>query len=87
MECADIQSTDLVAFAKQLKETQDLKPQTVSNYLSHLGAVVRIAKAAWGMPLNSTAITDAQIVLTRLGKTRKGKGRERRPNSMNSIRS
>lgn len=79
MECANIQSTDLVAFAKQLKETQNLKPQTVSNYLSHLAAVFRIAKPAWGMPLDGSAISDAQIVLKRLGQTGKGKGRERRP--------
>ena len=36
-ECADISSSDIYAFARELGQTR--KPQTVSNYLSHLRAV------------------------------------------------
>lgn len=79
MHCADITSSDLVAFAKELKREQKLQPQTVNNYMSHLGAVFAIAKPAWGMPLDRSAMTDAQTVLKRLGQTAKGRMRDRRP--------
>ncbi|WP_419695430.1 hypothetical protein ACN2CC_02185 [Mesorhizobium muleiense] len=41
MACASITSTDIVAFAREKLET-GVQPQTVSNYLSHLGAVFAI---------------------------------------------
>lgn len=77
--CAEITSVDLVEFARQ-KLDDGVKPQTVSNYLSHLGAVYSIARAAWGYPLMPQAIEDAWKVTKRLGMTRKSQARERRPN-------
>ncbi len=48
--CSKIGSEDIVAFANQL--VAKMTPQTVANYLSHLGAVFAIAKPAWGYPLD-----------------------------------
>lgn len=75
--CDKIDSTDIVALAKALSE--DKQPQTVGNYLSHLGAVFTVAGPAWGYALNPKAMEDAQIVAKRLGLIGKSKHRERRP--------
>ena len=53
--CASITSTDIVAFAREKLET-GVQPQTVSNYLSHLGAIFAIARPAWNYPLDRQAI-------------------------------
>jgi integrase len=76
--CASITSTDLVAFAREKLET-GVQPQTVSNYLSHLGAVFAIARPAWNYPLDRQAMQDASIVADRLGLTTKSRERDRRP--------
>jgi len=73
----DIRSDDIVAFARDL--AKDRKPQTVGNYLSHLGAVFAIARPAWGYPLDQQAMKDAMTVCRRLGFTSKSEKRERRP--------
>lgn len=73
--CSKITSADIVAFAQSLK----VQPQTVQNYLSHLGAVFVIAKPAWGYPLDRQAIKDAFVVTKKLGVTGKGRSRDRRP--------
>ncbi|WP_107498602.1 site-specific integrase [Thalassobius sp. I31.1] len=77
MDCADIQSHDIVAFAKEIGTNRT--PSTVSNYLSHLGAVFALARPAWGMELNQQAMKDAFVVCNRLGITGKGRNRDRRP--------
>ena len=77
MNCCDIQSHDIVDFAKQLSTSRT--PATVSNYLSHLGAVFAVAKPAWGIELNREAIRDAITVCGRLGISGKSRKRERRP--------
>jgi len=76
-QCADIRSDDLVAFARDLRTR--MKPQTVANYLSHLGAVFAIARPAWGYPLDPQAMRDAVVVARRLGTTGKSHERDRRP--------
>jgi integrase len=73
--CSEITSTDLVAFAQALP----VQPQTVQNYLSHLGAIFAVARPAWGYPLNRQAVKDAFVVCKKLGVTSKGRSRERRP--------
>lgn len=73
--CSKIGSTDVVQFAQSLK----VQPQTVENYLSHLSPIFRIARAAWDVPLDEIAMTDARKVLKQLGQTGKSKQRERRP--------
>jgi integrase len=75
LRCGKIGSIELVAFAQSLK----VQPQTVQNYMSHLGAVFAIARPAWGYPLDQQAIKDAFVVLKKQGVTGKGRPRERRP--------
>lgn len=76
--CEDVSSADVVDFAKQ-KLNSGVQPQTVGNYLSHLGSVFSIARAAWNLPLDPSAIDDARKVTDRLGITSKSKERDRRP--------
>lgn len=72
--CSELGSTDYVEFAKSL----DVLPQTASNYMSHIGAVVNVARPAWGYPLSEQALRDARRVLSHLGHTGKSAKRERR---------
>lgn len=78
MRCSKIKSHDIVAFARALGEG-GRKPQTVSNYLSHLGAVFAIARPAWNYPLNAQEMADAFKVVKRLGITSRSRTRDRRP--------
>lgn len=77
MRCSRIASKDLIAFAQRIGTKA--KPQTVANYLSHLGAVFAIARPAWGYPLDRQAMADAFTVAKRLGLTSKSRERSRRP--------
>lgn len=78
MDCAAIRSDDIVALAREL-EAGARQPQTVGNYLSHLAAIFRIARPAWGYQLDQQAMRDAHAVLRDLGTTSKSKKRDRRP--------
>ena len=51
------------------------QPQTVANYVSHLGAVFSIARPTWDFPLSARTVEDARKVSVKLGIT--GRGRER----------
>lgn len=75
MRCSDVRSSDYVAFAQSLK----VQPQTRANYLSHLGAIVAIARPMWSYPLDQQAMKDAFVVCKRMGITSKSKARDRRP--------
>ncbi|WP_405126777.1 tyrosine-type recombinase/integrase [Ralstonia pseudosolanacearum] len=75
MRCSQITSPAYVSFAQSLK----VQPQTAENYMSHLGAVVTVARPAWNYPLDTKALADARIVLKRLGATSKSRQRDRRP--------
>lgn len=77
MPCAEIKSTDIVDFAREL--SLERQPQTVGNYLSHLGAVFAIALPAWGLPLDYAQMQAARLVCARLGMTAKAAKRQRRP--------
>jgi len=77
MRCSRIASKDVITFANKLAGT--MQPQTVANYLSHLGAVFAIARPAWGFPLDQQAMRDAFVVAKRLGVTGKSHQRDRRP--------
>jgi integrase len=77
MDCAAIRSSDIVDFAEELSKGR--KPQTVGNYISHLSAVFRIARPAWGLPLNYQTMREAHLVLNTMGITSKSAKRERRP--------
>lgn len=75
LRCSEIGSPELLDFAKSL----NVQPQTVSNYLSHLAAVFRIAKPAWGYPLDIRAMDDARVVGEKMRITGRSKQRDRRP--------
>jgi integrase len=77
MPCSEITSADIVSFANQL--VARVAPQTVGNYMSHLGSVFAIARPAWGYALDPTAMKDAFVVTRRLGVSRKSQERDRRP--------
>ncbi|MGO4564798.1 tyrosine-type recombinase/integrase [Rhizobium sp. 2YAF20] len=78
LDCAKIRSDDIVSFAQELL-AGDRQPQTVGNYISHLAAIFRIARPAWGMKLDEAAMRDAQIVLRSLETISKSSSRDRRP--------
>lgn len=77
MDCGAIRSEDIVSFAEELSKGR--KPQTTGNYISHLSAIFRIARPAWGFPLNYQAMQDAHVVLRDMGITAKSDKRDRRP--------
>ena len=77
MRCSRITSADVIAFAQRLGTVRT--PQTVLNYMSHLGSVFAIARPAWGFPLDQRAMQDAMAVAKRLGVTSRSRSRDRRP--------
>lgn len=77
MPCSTIDSSTITSLAKELGKTRG--PATVANYLSHLGAVFAIARAAWKYPLDPAVMKDGNLVAKKLGLTGKGKERDRRP--------
>lgn len=77
MACTALDSQAIVSYAQDLGRSR--QPQTVGNYLSHLGAVLKLARPAWGFPIDARAISDAYVVLNQLGVISKSKMRDRRP--------
>jgi len=75
MRCSEISSADIVSFARALP----VAPQTVLNYLGHLGAVFAVARPAWKYPLDQRAMKDAFVVCKRMGLITKAAQRDRRP--------
>ena len=80
MDC-DLSSQVLVEYAtwRAGPEGGGVTPQTVGNDLSHLGAVLAVAKPAWGYEVDPHAMTDARKVLRKMGLTSRSKERNRRP--------
>ncbi|HEY1399807.1 tyrosine-type recombinase/integrase [Roseateles sp.] len=79
--CSEIAARDIVAYIQALtmKDGRPPEPSTRQNYLSHLTSVFKVARPAWGYPLDWQAATDARIVLNKLGIIGRSKERERRP--------
>lgn len=75
LKCSEIGSKEIMSFANSL----NVQPQTVGNYLAHLGTVFKVAKPAWGYPLDFTALQDARIVGKKMGVTGRSEERDRRP--------
>lgn len=75
LQCSKIQSSDVIEFVQGL----EVQPQTAGNYLSHLAAVFKVARPAWGYQLNPLVIDDARLVAQRLGMSSRSKQRDRRP--------
>lgn len=74
-------SQKLVEFAqwRMGQEGGGVQAQTVGNDLSHLGAVLSVARPAWGYQVDPLAMPDARKVLRKLGMVSKSKERNRRP--------
>jgi integrase len=72
-------SQKLVEFAqwRMGKEGGGVQAQTVGNDLSHLGAVLSVARPKWGYEVDPLAMPDA--LLRKLGMVSKSKERNRRP--------
>ncbi|RZI62315.1 MAG: site-specific integrase [Rubrivivax sp.] len=79
--CSEITAPDLVAYIQSLtmKDGAAPSPSTRQNYLSHLTSVFKVARPAWGYPLDWQAAADARVVLTKLGHIGRSKERDRRP--------
>ena len=77
LECLDVRPSDVVDFATELGATR--QPQTVMNYLSHLGSVFAITRSAWGIDMPRGVMRDALDACKRLGLVAKSTQRERRP--------
>lgn len=75
---SEIRSHDIVELARQLGDG-DRQPQTVQNYLSHLGAIFAVARSAYGYDVGRDVVRDALESTRRLGMTRKSGKRDRRP--------
>lgn len=77
----DINTQCLVDFAlwRMSKEGGGVQPQTAGNDLAHLGAVLAIAKDAWGYQVDPLAMGGARRVLRKLGYNLKSRERDRRP--------
>jgi integrase len=75
MRCSHITSADLVAFVSAIQAGA----ATRQNYLSHLSAIFKLARPAWGYPLDHQATKDAFVATRNLGLTSKGGSRDRRP--------
>ena len=56
-----------------------VQPQTAGNDLAHLGAVLSIARPAWGYTVDPHAMADARKVLRKLGYNMRSRERDRRP--------
>jgi integrase len=77
----EINSQRLVEFAtwRMSKEGGGVQAQTAGNDLAHLGAVLSIARPAWGYEIDTNAMADARKVLRKLGHNMKSRERDRRP--------
>jgi len=78
---SELTSQKLVEYAQWRisKEGGGVQAQTVGNDLSHLGAVMGVARPAWGYEVDSVAMSDARKVLRKLGMVSRSRERDRRP--------
>lgn len=78
---SQINSQRLVEYAlwRMCKAGGDVQPQTAANDMAHLGAVLSVAKPAWGYQVDQHAMADARKVLKKLGYDMKSQERARRP--------
>lgn len=81
LDDAALNSQKLVEYAqwRMSEEGGGVQAQTVGNDLSHLGAVLSVARPAWGYEVDPHAMPDARKVLRKLGMVSKSKERNRRP--------
>jgi integrase len=77
----ELTSQKLVEYAqwRMTEKGGGIQAQTVANDLSHLGAVLSVAKPAWGYEINESAMPSARKVLRKLGMVCRSRERDRRP--------
>ncbi len=75
----EITSQKLIEYGMDRIERNGIQPQTVGNDLAHLGAVLSVARPAWGFQVDPMAMPDARKVLRKMGAVSKSKERRRRP--------
>lgn len=75
----DLTSQKLVEYAMDRMEKDGIQAQTVGNDLAHLGAVLSVARPAWGYDVDPLAMPDARRVLRKMGAVAKSRERNRRP--------
>ncbi|TLX65106.1 site-specific integrase [Stutzerimonas nosocomialis] len=77
----EVTSQRLVEFAqwRMRPEGGAVQAQTAGNDLAHLGAVMSVAKPAWGYEVDPHAMADARKVLRKLGMNSRSRERDRRP--------
>ncbi len=77
VDCRDVGVVVLSDLIARLGE--DKQPQTVGNYMSHLGSVLAVARDAWEYPIDADAMKRALKANQRLGTVAKSRKRDRRP--------
>lgn len=79
VEDKDITSQKLVEYANWRMEQDGIQAQTVGNDLAHFGAVLSVARPAWGYDIDPMAMPDARRVLRKMGAVTRSRERTRRP--------
>ncbi|WP_124313099.1 site-specific integrase [Pseudomonas chlororaphis] len=79
VEDKDLTSQKLVEYANERMLKAGVQPQTVGNDLAHLGAVLSVARPAWGYDIDPLAMPDARKVLRKMGAVSRSNERDRRP--------
>ncbi len=79
LEDKDVTSQKLVEFGLYRMQNDGIQAQTVGNDLAHLGAVLAVARPAWGYDIDPMAMPDARRVLRKMGAVSKSVERARRP--------
>lgn len=79
LEDREITSQKLVEYADGRMMNDGIQAQTVGNDLAHLGAVLSVARPAWGYDIDPMAMPDARKVLRKMGAVTRSKERKRRP--------
>lgn len=73
--CSHLDSASFVKFIGSL----EVSPSTADNYFSHIASILKIARPAWGYPVEEKAVDDARIVMRRMGLIARSNTRDRRP--------
>jgi hypothetical protein len=75
--CDELRPRDITDFARTLSKGRS--PSTAQNYLSHLSAVLSIARTAWDYDMNRDVALDGITAARHLKLAGKSKSRTRRP--------
>jgi integrase len=77
LKCSQITSDAISSLAVEF--SQRTAPQTVSTYISHLAAVLAVAKPLWKCPIKMDAMEQAKAALEKMGVIGRSRRRTRRP--------